>query len=281
MHDPLGRHGFDPHDGRAVGLAQRHPLLDPTPQQPIGRRVDFEPLAAAMGTLPGRLGQQQRTIGSGRKDAPPVPLLDQRVVIERRVDSHQRQLEPVLARCLAVAAAAVAAEFAQDRLDVVGEIDGTHHAVALHLDRHVDRQLMTVGRIGRADFDVDSAVAGRNHHAVVDAGDLRVGRTILDLVRHVGHAAVRTVGGDDQLHAFVGGAQRHRRRLDRQMIELGCAEQPAQRPPAGRSGSRGGAATSGSRRGCVGSSALAMLRRRDALRDAAGRQQTRRSASGG
>ena len=167
-----------------------------------------------MSTLPGRLGQQQRTVGSGRKDAPAVPLLDDRVVIERRVDSHQRQLESVLARGLAVAATAVATKFAQNRLNVVGKIDGMHHAITLHFDRHTHRQLVTVGRIGRTDLDIDSAIARRNHHAVVNPGNLRIGRTIFHLVRHVGHAAIRAVGSDHQLHAFVGGAQCHRGRFD-------------------------------------------------------------------
>ena len=127
------------------------------------------------------------------------------------------------------------------RLDVVGKIDGTHHAITLHFDRHADRQLVTVGRIGRAHLDIDSSIAGRNHHAVVNPGDLRIGRTIFHLVRHVGHAAVRAVGGDHQLHAFVGGAQRHRGRFDRQMVELAPSREPRSarsKPVAGRRRSR-------------------------------------------
>ena len=118
-----------------------------------------------------------------------------------------------------MAAARVATEFAQDRLDVVGEIDRPHHTKSVDLDRHVHGQLMPVGRIGRPHFDVGSAVAGRNHNAVVDAGHLFIGRAILDLVGHVGHRAVGAQGRDDQLDPLVSGTQGHHRRFDRQMVE--------------------------------------------------------------
>src|SRR5205807_5545335 len=64
-----------------------------------------------------------------------LPILDQRVVVELRIEGEDRKLEPVLARGLAVAAAGVAPGLAEHRLDVVDEMQ-------LPLDREVlDRDL--------------------------------------------------------------------------------------------------------------------------------------------
>ncbi len=76
-----------------------------------------------MGDLGRRLGQQQALLGRGREEPPASPFLDQRLVVERRLEAEQAEPEPVLTARLAVASARVAAELGEDRHDLVGEVD--------------------------------------------------------------------------------------------------------------------------------------------------------------
>ena len=67
--------------------------------------------------------EQQAGVGRGGKDPPAAPFLDERLVVEGRLEAEQAQPEAVLAARLAVAAAGVAAELGEDRHDLVGEVD--------------------------------------------------------------------------------------------------------------------------------------------------------------
>ena len=88
------------------------------------------------GTVAGRLGQQQALLGRGREEPAAAAFLDQRLVVELRLEAEQGEPEAVLAARLAVAAAGVAAELGEDRDDLVGEVDGPPVGELADGDRH-------------------------------------------------------------------------------------------------------------------------------------------------
>ena len=94
----------------------------------------------------GRLEQQQAVSGAAGKSAAAAVFLDQRLVVELRLEAEQRQLEAVLAARLAVAAAGVAAELGEDRHDLVGEVDRQVDVACFRLDRHLDRLVAVAWR---------------------------------------------------------------------------------------------------------------------------------------
>src|SRR5262249_10548099 len=79
--------------------------------------------AAAVRHLPGRLPQEQALLGRGGEHAPAARLLGERRVVGGRGGAGHPQLEAVLPLRLAVAAGGVAAVPAQERDDVVLEVE--------------------------------------------------------------------------------------------------------------------------------------------------------------
>src|SRR5690349_8174147 len=123
LHDFFTGLDRDLHDARRIGGGCRRSLSNPIPQDLIRFAPRFEPLTAAVRHFPGGLEQQQTALGRRARDAPPAPLFDQCLEIKAGVEPEQRQFESVLPAGFAVAAPRVATEPAEDRLDVVGEVD--------------------------------------------------------------------------------------------------------------------------------------------------------------
>src|SRR5262249_24511452 len=129
--------------------------LDPAPDQPVLLAVLVEALAAAVGNAAGRLHEQEALRRGGGKDAPAARLAGDGLMVEGGVKAEQRQLEAVLPARLAVTAAGIAAELAQDGDDLGLEIN--RPALAETADADIDCDLVA----SVADSDLRGAVAGR------------------------------------------------------------------------------------------------------------------------
>ncbi len=203
-HRPLGREHVDPHDGRVVFVAVGHALQNPAPHQPVGVRILLQPGAAAVRGRADRLEQQQALIRRGRKQPPAAALFDQVLEIFPRLEAQQRQLEAVLPARFAVAAAAIAAQFGEDRHDLIGEVD--QRLVAQPLDANFRRAGDALGRLGG---DRRLAVGQRNDQARgVDAHDAGRGDLVLDRPGQVVELAAGEAAGDRQLLPGVLAAKR-------------------------------------------------------------------------
>ena len=170
-------------------------------------RVDFDPLCRRRAAAaPIGLEQQQALVGRGREQPPAAAFLHQVLVILRRLEAEQRQLEAVLAARLAVAAAAVAAELGEDRHDLIGEVDRQvgDEVRHLHLDVAVD------ARRGD-DMHGRFAFGNRRDQArdidVDDAGRARLHRSPCGSSR--GSGRCRILAGDDDLLAGIAAGDRH------------------------------------------------------------------------
>src|SRR5688572_24756100 len=87
------------------------------------RRTGVEPFSAAVLHRPSGFPQQQTLRGRLWEEPPAAGLINECLVILRRLEAEQRQLEPVLPVRLAVARARVAAELRKKGHDVVREMD--------------------------------------------------------------------------------------------------------------------------------------------------------------
>ena len=124
--DPAGR--LDLKADQPTALRSRRTLGDPA-AQPFGRRpVGGDPEAAAVLEPAGRLAQQQALVGTREVDAPALQLVDDRLVIERRVAAQQREPEPAPPDRRAVARTGVAPRPGEHGDDLGVEVDGPSRA---------------------------------------------------------------------------------------------------------------------------------------------------------
>src|SRR5207244_3641650 len=101
-----------------------HSLRNPSDQEFVIARADFNALAAAVRDGGGGFEQEQRAIGCGRRQSAAARFIDEPFVVFSRLKTEKRKSETILPARFSVAAAAVAAGFAENRDDLVGEIDG-------------------------------------------------------------------------------------------------------------------------------------------------------------
>ncbi len=85
-------------------------------------RIGIEPLPASVRDLACGLHQEQARIRGRGEQTSAAALLDQRLIVEIGLESEQTEAKSVLAAGLAVAPTRVAAEFCEDRNDLVREI---------------------------------------------------------------------------------------------------------------------------------------------------------------
>ena len=97
---------------RRVLRVARGAGLEPADEEQVVLAARFDPLAAGVRHLAGRLVHDEAVVGRGEVDAPAAHLARDAEVVALGVVAEQRQAEAVLARGRAVALAGVAADLA-------------------------------------------------------------------------------------------------------------------------------------------------------------------------
>src|SRR5262249_4176685 len=151
-----------------------------------------------------------------RQKTATATFLYQRGIVGFRLEAEQRQLETVLARCLAVAATAVAAELGEDRDNLVAEVDRQVLVHRFGLDRNLDR-LVGVASDDRSGTVPDGNDAARR----ADANDLVVGGFVLHVAGQVLQASAVERGGEDDLLGSVAALESDFRRISGEGLDLG------------------------------------------------------------
>src|SRR5262249_14989999 len=184
---------------RVLGVAERCPGGDPAAEELVLVGAELHALAAGVRHRPGRLEQQQAVLRRGRQQPPPAVLLHQGGVVHFGDEAEQGEGEAVLATGLAVAAPRVAPQLGEHRHHVVGEVDRQVHVAAGGGDRDGDLPVAVGGgHLGGAVADGQDPAGGG------DAGDLGVGRLVLDVTGQVLQPPAREGGGEDELVRGVG-----------------------------------------------------------------------------
>ena len=150
-------------------------------------RAGLHAAAAAVGRLRRGLLQKQALLGGGRKRAAASTFLDERLVIQGRLEAQQAEAEPVLAAGLAVTAARIAAQFREDRHDLVREVDGRPAAKSSTLTA-----TLAVSGPRVTTIEVEPSPRGVTTRRLVHGRDLRVAARIVD---GGGGVAQETAGG--------------------------------------------------------------------------------------
>jgi hypothetical protein len=122
-HLPFVRRHSNRHDFRVGRIAEWHAGGNPVSERLQLTRAFTDPNPAAMRGAPRSLRQQEAAIRRYRKDTPPAGLLRQSHIVGTRIEAENRQLESILPFGLAVAAGRITAEPAQERNDVIFEIE--------------------------------------------------------------------------------------------------------------------------------------------------------------
>src|SRR5262249_3772890 len=117
---PRGPH-FQPGDPRALSGVEWRPGGDPAAEDLVLGAARRRAPPAGVGELASRLREQEAGLGREEVQAPPGGAAEEAFVIEDGVGAEERQREAVLPLDGAVAGAAVAAQPAENRLDVAGE----------------------------------------------------------------------------------------------------------------------------------------------------------------
>jgi len=150
--------------------------------------------------------QHQAACRIGAIEPPAGQIVKQRFVIELRIVPPERELEPVLALCRAVAGARCTAHLVQHRLDVAYKAD--LRRLAQVADVYHELRLLPArgdGYLGIALADgMQQAVGTLLHHGF--------GGRKLRGARQVDALAIRGGPGDEHVRALIRGTERHFRR---------------------------------------------------------------------
>ena len=147
--------------------------------------------------LRGPLGHQQAAGRIGRKKAPPTGLTNQVFVVFVRLEAEQGQTKTVLACCLAVAPASVAAILGENRDNLVGEVQRSRLSRMNNADRKSRRHAVAaLGRDHRRPIGYRDDAAG-----VIEPDNSRRFRAPTHLAAHVA-GAIR--GGQQLLSGILG-----------------------------------------------------------------------------
>ena len=193
----LGGEDADASDFRSGRRRGQSPGFDPGCEQLKGFVTDVEAFAAAVRNGSGRLQEHQASVGRRCEDATTARFLDDRLIVELRVEAEQRQLESVLPALLSMTTAGVAAIATEQRLDLVDEINWAFFVHAFDNDRDAD--------FGAGVFDLNrrGAVGIGSHIATcIDGDDVRIEALVSRVARRV-----TTGERDDQLASGVGVGQ--------------------------------------------------------------------------
>jgi hypothetical protein len=163
------------------GFAEWCAGRDPAANEAILIRANVHALAATVGDAAGCLRQQQTAVGSRGEQTPAARFLHERGVIDLRLEAEQRQFEPILPAGLAVAAAAVAAEFREDRHDLIAEVDWQIHVAVRRGDGNRENLVAVGGGDGRRAVGDrnDAARTGDAHHFAVGHVEFHVAGQVL------------------------------------------------------------------------------------------------------
>ncbi len=115
---------------------------DPVVEGPVVGAVDGEDLAAGVGHLAEGLEQKQAALRHGRVDAATGDVVDDAVVVARRIVAEEGEHETVLALGRAVTGAGIATGAEQDRHDILskaGDALGEDRGREQERERRVDR----------------------------------------------------------------------------------------------------------------------------------------------
>ena len=88
------RYHFDGHDLRLVTIAIRHPLRNPTAEDPVLMGLFLQTLSTAMRRCVDGLEQQQAAIGVGKRDPATSRFFDQVLVILAQPKPRSESLKP-------------------------------------------------------------------------------------------------------------------------------------------------------------------------------------------
>ncbi len=197
---PVGRRHDQP-DDLGIGVrAEGGPLPNPAEQRLVIAGANAQPFAAAVSHRAGGLVQEYARLRGRQEKAPPARLARQGVEIDPRLKAQQRQAETVLASRFAVTGAAVASELAEDRRNLVREIDRLFSLGILDGHGHFHGFALELGK------DIRGPILRRRKQSVgVDLCDLGIDDAdSFDLPGQVANPAVGVMTGDDELLQLPG-----------------------------------------------------------------------------
>ena len=129
----LRRQDFNRQRAALGGVLEFRSLRDPFAQKMVFARTGLERLPALVRDLRRWFQQHQTLLGFHAIETAPRQIVDESLIIELRVVTAQGKSEPVLALRRSVTGTGVAAEIAEDRLDVPHKPDVRRDGV---FDRH-------------------------------------------------------------------------------------------------------------------------------------------------
>jgi hypothetical protein len=171
-------------------------------------RPRLHPSAATMRHLGECLLQNQAFFGTRRKNPSTSSLFHQRAVIGGRIEAENRQLETILPRGLAMAAAAVAAQSGKQGHDVVSKVDRWITIESGHTYRQLKRAA------GNGDCETSLTVGNPDGTMAVNPRHVAVCHVETGHATQVDQATVSHLARDEQILLAVRTAQLDPLRLD-------------------------------------------------------------------
>ena len=161
------------------------------------------------GTWPVALSSSRLLSGAAGKMRRPRASIDQGLIVRRRVEAEDAELEAVLPLGLAVAAAGVAAGLGQDRNDLLLERQGRRLDQPCHFDRHGHFRPLEADDNPRLPLRMGNNEARRVHRSYG-----RVAGHVSGGAGAIHGFTVRPPPGDEKLLAGLRAIEPHRRRAD-------------------------------------------------------------------